>query len=101
MRSQQDSIRGRNGTIVRAVLWIGVLIILAVVLPPAYHQGNAAYQKYKFDSVNNRITKDCGGPITDATQQYQKDEFNKCMSTNTELGKAQQDYDAFTKANKP
>lgn len=101
MRSQQDSIRGRNGSIFRAAIWIGVLIILAIVLPPAYRQGNAAYQKYKFEAVKNRAIKDCNGPITDTTQQYQKDEINKCLANNTDLVKAQADYDAFLNANKP
>ena len=101
MRAKQDSIRGRNGSIVRIALWMGVLIILAIVLPPAYRTGNAAFQKYKFDAVNNRANKDCNGPITDSMQAYQKDEITKCLASNSELSKAQADYDAFTKASKP
>ncbi len=98
IRAQSDAKRGQVASGVRIVVWIAVVVAVAAVSPAAYHAAGTAYYKHHLKSMFDRAMSDCGGPITETTQQYQKDQINHCLSGKEELKQAQADYDSFTNA---
>ena len=100
MRAQADTDRRRTVIIFKVVAWIAVIGIVVFVGPGVYHSANGAYLNYHLETVRAGVTSSCGGPITDKTYPFEKDQIEKCIAENQDLIKAQQDLDAFNKPSK-
>jgi hypothetical protein len=81
-------------------VWIAVVVVLAIAAMPAYHAGNAFYQKFHLDSVTANAMKSCGGPATASMATYQQDQVNDCLAKDEDLAKAKSDYAAYTSSQK-
>ncbi|CAN5521870.1 hypothetical protein BH11ARM1_BH11ARM1_00450 [soil metagenome] len=94
-RAQQDVVRGRNGKILRTFGWIVFVVVLAMVIPPAYHAGYGFFLNRTLDSVKREAMMDCNGPLPDTAYDYQKQQYAKCMDQHSELRDAQAAVDKF------
>ena len=101
MRAKLDTQRSRNGLIIRIATWVVIIVVLGIVGPPIYRAGYGAYMQFHLKSVRENVMKGCGGPITDSTAPYLKDQITKCVTTSNDLQKAESDYADFTKGTKP
>jgi hypothetical protein len=88
------------GSVVRPIAWAVVVIVAACFAPTGYHSAFAAYYRYRVNTTTESAMKSCGGPITDSTSSYQKDDIAHCMAADAVLNKAKEDYDNFTKGDK-
>lgn len=97
IRAKADNRRMANAKVVKAVTWIAIIVVLAILAPKAYHMGYSAYLKHHLKSISDHANIYCNGPVTDTMTETQKAEINKCLDNTAELQAAQKDYDDFTK----
>jgi ribosomal protein L40E len=100
LRGQAGMARQRSVKIVGLVIWLIVLIVIGAAVPSIYRSGNAAYQKFHYESVTTNAIKSCNGPITESTPAYQKAQINDCLNNDEDLQKVKVDYAAFLKGEK-
>lgn len=95
-RADADLRRAKTRLMVRAVIWVAVVIALVAVAPSVYHKAGTAYYKYHLKSVSEGAMVDCGGPIVPTMRPDQKTQVDTCLAGNADLKKAKADYAAFT-----
>jgi hypothetical protein len=99
-RAKVDARRSVFANSASTFIRIAVVIAVLAVAPKAYHFAFSSYYKYRLNTVTEAASKTCGGPITDSTAAYVKEQFNHCMETDELVTKAQEDYTNFTKGDK-
>jgi hypothetical protein len=100
MRAQASADRNRTLVFVKIGVWVAVIVVAFFVGPGLYRSALGSYLKFHLESINANTVKSCGGPVTETTPLYQATEYQKCMASNEDLLKAQQDWDDFNKPTK-
>jgi len=99
-RAKVDAQRATVAKTVRIIFTVIVVVLVLLAIKPAYEAAGTAYFRYRLNTVKEAAIKSCGGPITETSMGYQKDQFDKCMSTDETLQTAQTNFDNFTHASK-
>ncbi len=100
-RHRADAKRSNMAGAANNIIRIGIFAAVVLAAYPAYRFAFTTYYKYRLDTVTEGANKVCSGPVTASMPAYQQDQVNECLAKDENLTKAQDDYDNFTKAEKP
>jgi len=96
-QAQADAKRAQTGLFIRIATWVVVLVVLAIVGPPAYYKGGLAYFKWKLNHTTETVMRACDGPADANAGPDKKRQIDQCLADSSDLIKAQKDYDNFLK----